>query len=570
MNRKQRRAGLKQTAAAGGARGQAAQLFADALRAQQQNKLDEAARAYKRLLLLMPDHAQASNNLACVLQAQGKLAEASARFARTLELVPLLLDQFGGILSTLISLQPALGVAVRRAVEAWPQRLPLDRLLDENDTAVLASDPLLLTILRSTPVRDVALERLLTTMRAALLDEVAGGGGNELKRGLCCALAQQCFINEYVFATTPAEDASIERIKGNLIEVSAIQLAALAMYLPLHSLADAQALCDRTWPDDVEDIVTQQVREPLQELALRNSIQQVTPVEDLTSQRVRQQYEENPYPRWVHVASSVEPQDIDAYLRTLIPQAPYALLGQRPALDVLVAGSGTGVHPIEFAQKITGARVLAVDLSLASLAYAKRKTPAGIADRISYAQGDILKLGNVDRSFDVIDASGVLHHMADPAQGLRCLIDLLRAGGLMHLGLYSEPARRDVTAARKYLAEKGYLPTADGIRRARQDILDSNLRSVARTNDFFSMSECRDLLFHVQEHQFTIPKIRTLLADAGLMFIGFVFGPALGARYAALFAEARQSMSDLDAWHLFEQRNPDTFLGMYQFWVQKP
>jgi hypothetical protein len=26
---------------------------------------------------------------------------------------------------------------------------------------------------------------------------------------------------------------------------------------------------------------------------------------------------------------------------------------------------------------------------------------------------------------------------------------------------------------------------------------------------------------------------------------------------------------DLDRWHEFEMKSPDTFAGMYQFWVQK-
>ncbi len=84
MNRKQRRAALKQSPSAVGTRGQpagdaASQLFAAAVHHQQRNRLTDAARAYNRLLLLKPDHAQASNNLGLVLLAQGKRAEASAR-----------------------------------------------------------------------------------------------------------------------------------------------------------------------------------------------------------------------------------------------------------------------------------------------------------------------------------------------------------------------------------------------------------------------------------------------------------------------------------------------------------
>jgi hypothetical protein len=28
-------------------------------------------------------------------------------------------------------------------------------------------------------------------------------------------------------------------------------------------------------------------------------------------------------------------------------------------------------------------------------------------------------------------------------------------------------------------------------------------------------------------------------------------------------------MRDIDAWHVFETENPDTFANMYQFWVRK-
>ena len=33
---------------------------------------------------------------------------------------------------------------------------------------------------------------------------------------------------------------------------------------------------------------------------------------------------------------------------------------------------------------------------------------------VEYAQADILKLGTLGRSFDRIEAMGVLHHLADP------------------------------------------------------------------------------------------------------------------------------------------------------------
>jgi SAM-dependent methyltransferase len=243
-------------------------------------------------------------------------------------------------------------------------------------------------------------------------------------------------------------------------------------------------------------------------------------------------------------------------------------LGNADGIDILVAGCGTGRHPIEVAHKYKAARILALDLSLSSLCYAKRKTPPAAASKIEYAQADILKLESIGRSFDLVDASGVLHHLSDVKAGWRVLLKLLRPGGFMRVGLYSELARRGIVAARTFALERGYHPTAGEIRRCRQDLLDSPLKDVARAGDFFSTSECRDLLFHVQEHRLTIPEIKSFIGENGLMFIGFEFAPRMTQYYRDLFGGDR-FLRDLDRWHRLEVEKPDTFAGMYQFWLQR-
>jgi hypothetical protein len=73
-------------------------------------------------------------------------------------------------------------------------------------------------------------------------------------------------------------------------------------------------------------------------------------------------------------------------------------------------------------------------------------------------------------------------------------------------------------------------------------------------------------LFHVQEHPLTIPEIKTLLADHGLIFLGLVDAPQA---YRTRFPND-PAMTDLDQWHTFETEKPLTFVAMYQFWIQKP
>ena len=580
MNRKQRRATLKQSPSGSGHRASPAsdpvgQLFAEAKRHQQQNKLNDAARVYKRLLLLQPDHAEASNNLGCVLQVQGKLNEASARFAQALTLMPQLFEQFNGVCATLAAVLPPIGEAMRRAIAAWPNGLTADQLLGEAGPRAICEDPMLLCMLQSVPARKTELELVLTSLRAALLTE-AGDAQDDSVLAFCCAMAKQCFINEYVFAATADEDAQVDRLKAMLGDaissgaaIAPIRLAALAMYLPLHALPSADALPARTWPPALAGVLTQQLHEPLQELALRSTIARLTTIDDDVSLRVQQQYEENPYPRWVHVAGYVEPVAIDKHLRNKFPTAAFTPLGKTEQLKVLVAGCGTGWQSTGVAQAYQGAHVLAIDLSLSSLCFAKRMTPASLAEHIEYLQGDILKLGSIGRSFDMIDVTGVLHHMADPIEGWRILLDLLRPGGVMHLGFYSELGRRDLVGARAVIAERGYASTPADIRRCRQDLFKTPLGIVARFTDFFSTSECRDLLFHVQEIRMTIPAIKEFIAGHALKFIGFDLDDVAAQNFRALFAANGWSMTDLDKWHAIETQYPNTFSTMYQFWVQK-
>ena len=587
MNRKQRRAMRMQgreVAAADGrtqpsVRAQAGRLFGQAVWHQHHGKPNEAASFYRQVLELDPDHAEASNNLGCLLLVQGKRSAAAPYFERALMLLPQLFDDFDSVAAMLLAVNPALGEGIERAASAWPQRLSTRELLGASGFTAICADALLRRVLETTTIRHVGLERLLTSFRLEFLRAAAAGthadGFADDVLDFSAALAKQCFINEYIFATTAEEAEQAQELARMLVEALArdsevppLLPSAVAMYFPLHSLPNSQALLKRTWPAALTDLLHQQVREPQEEAQYRELIPRLTTIDDDVSMQVRGQYEENPYPRWVHAALASEPIALDEHLRSQFPSAPFRPLGNADGIDILVAGCGTGRHPIEVAHKYKAARVLALDLSLSSLCYAKRKTPAAAASKIEYAQADILKLESIGRSFDLVDASGVLHHLSDVKAGWRVLLKLLRPGGFMRVGLYSELARRGIVAARTFALERGYHPTADEIRRCRQDLLASPLKDVARAGDFFSTSECRDLLFHVQEHRLTIPEIKSFMGENGLMFIGFEFAPRMTQYYRDLFGGDR-FLRDLDRWHRLEVEKPDTFAGMYQFWLQK-
>ena len=94
-------------------------------------------------------------------------------------------------------------------------------------------------------------------------------------------------------------------------------------------------------------------------------------------------------------------------------------------------------------------------------------------------------------------------------------------------------------------------------------------RKVMSNRDFYSVSSCRDLLFHVQEHRFTLPEIDHMLQGLGLRFVGFELNdPEAVAAYRSGYPDDPE-MTDLGQWDRFEQDHPDLFIAMYQFWCQK-
>lgn len=394
-----------------------------------------------------------------------------------------------------------------------------------------------------------------------------------------CALAQQCFIGEYVYDISDKEIGQVATLEARIQQnPTAYDVALLGCYKPLCNTEFANDLAsNQAFSNDpaLAAVLRMQILEPAEEDKIREHLAQLTTIEDMVSLKVKSQYEAFPYPRWVSTAVQAT-----VTFRHML-QYKYKQLddSQLPADDfvpeVLIAGCGTGRQSVEWSLLVPQSKNTAIDITASSLAYAQRKTNEMGLENIDYGQADILKLKELGRNFDVIQCGGVLHHMGDPMEGWRILTDILKPGGFMMIGLYSEIARRPVVAAREYISQQGIDNTAEGIRELRKHIRglpqDHMMRGVMDNQDFYSLSECRDLLFHVQEQRYTASDLEKCIDELGLEFLGFQGPPTPSViqHYKSKFPDDPHAVN-LRNWHKYELDNPHIFKGMYQFWLRKP
>jgi ubiquinone/menaquinone biosynthesis C-methylase UbiE len=385
------------------------------------------------------------------------------------------------------------------------------------------SDELAIALLQEAPVCSPVAERLLTRLRRWLLLS----GEWRCHSGLVSALTVQASLNGGAW---PFDDSERARLR------SPDSAPMVAAYLPRGPVTDTVEL-------DAANPVTR---------------------------AVAAHYESWPYPFWTRITLD-NPRRLPDVVRKMDAGAAQ---GVPVDANMLIAGCGTGRQAAIVASQYPDATVTAIDVSEASLAYARRQCAKLGIDRVQFRKLDLYDVAQLGQRFDAIHCSGVLHHLPDPERGLGALTDVLQPWGIMNINVYSRIGRLVVAGARTFIRDLvQQRVTDDLLREVRRRFLEGPqhplVSQIIHAQDFVTLAGTYDLLLHRHEDPFDIPRIERALKGFGLRLLSFELPtPSATARYDAMFPSDPKHR-DINSWQAFEKREPWVFAGLYKFWCRK-
>jgi len=276
---------------------------------------------------------------------------------------------------------------------------------------------------------------------------------------------------------------------------------------------------------------------------------------------VSRQYERWTYPPPIHdlqawSAGNWEWFDPSHAHKVLWPDKPY-----RPELDILIAGCGTNQAAV-FAYNNPQSRVVAVDISQASLGHQQYLKDKHGLWNLELHQLPIEELSTLDREFDLVVSTGVLHHMADPKVGMKAVADRLRPDGVAAIMLYARYGRIGIEILEGVFQELGLEQSDESIHVVRDAVRTLSPEHPVRpylkiAADLASDSGLVDTFLHGRAKSYDVDGCIDLADAAGLDFQGWL----LKAPYYAhdlsgpsgSFYEAVNKLPEAKIWSVMER-----------------
>jgi SAM-dependent methyltransferase len=240
---------------------------------------------------------------------------------------------------------------------------------------------------------------------------------------------------------------------------------------------------------------------------------------DARTEIVRRFYESAPFPGY-------RPRDSLDSLRARAERSTFARLLDSAIPDdakVLEIGCGTGQMSLYLAH--ADRLVIGADLAGASLRLGAAAARRFGLDRVQFVETDLHRPGLRDRAFDVVYASGVLHHTPDPRLSFARIVQLARPGGMIVIGLYNAFARIPLRLRRLVARLSGYawIPF--------DPVLHDRKNELARREAWL-----RDQYMHPEEHRHTIGEVQNWFKDNGVEYIRTYPSALIGDSPEDLFA----------------------------------
>jgi SAM-dependent methyltransferase len=237
---------------------------------------------------------------------------------------------------------------------------------------------------------------------------------------------------------------------------------------------------------------------------------------------VRDFYEKMPYP--APLTSLDEYQDLykDPDRRRTHFHLMWPTGQAREKQEILVAGCGTS-QAARYALREPHSRITAIDISETSVNHTRDLQQRYDLQNLDVHALAIENVQELERSFDLIVCTGVLHHLHDPAVGLRALRAVLRPQGAMRLMVYARYGRTGISIMQEYCRMLGIIPSDDELRG-----LGATLKSLpadhpisallSRAKDFRQPDAMADALLHPRDRVYSVPELYSWLEECDMSF----------------------------------------------------
>lgn len=250
----------------------------------------------------------------------------------------------------------------------------------------------------------------------------------------------------------------------------------------------------------------------------------------------------------------------------------------RDNLDILIAGCGANQAAI-FAYTNRAANVVAVDTCQPSLDHQQfLKDKYGLRN-LELRRLPLQDVQTLGRDFDLIVSTGALHHLPDPAAGMKALGACLRRDGALGVMLYAKYGRIGIEMLQLAFSNMGLRPDAESVEKVKEILLA--LPPEHPVHNYFKMAPVSaqydaalaSVFLRGPERSFTVDESLELVDSAGLAFQGWLinapyyphdwFSPggsldqAMNALPEAKLWSVIEDLHVLNACHFFIACRPD-------------